>query len=385
MKNIKSKLPYVTHHIFSEMSALATRYNAINLSQGFPNFEPSQELLDLVGICLNDKSMPLVNQYAPIAGLPFLREKIAEKVHSSYGIEVDWDKEVTITVGATEGISATISAFVWPGEEVILIEPCYDSYKPAVDTVGGKTVIYTMKSPDFKIDWDEFAKLITAKTRMICISTPNNPTGTIMQEEDMLKLSQLVHGTDIIIMSDEVYEHMVFDGKTHESPLKYDALRERTVSVFSFGKTYHITGWKVGYCIAAPELTVEIRKVHQNSVFSVSHPLQKALAKYMDISDDHLKLPEFYQKKRDLFSEAVKGSRFKLLPCAGSYFQLFDYSDISNENDYDFCVRLIQEHGVAAIPVSRLYTDFKDDHLIRLCFAKTDETLLKAAALLKEV
>ncbi|AWA29411.1 methionine aminotransferase [Flavobacterium magnum] len=385
MKNIKSKLPYVTNHIFSEMSALAARHNAINLSQGFPNFEPSPTLQDLVAASLADKSLPLANQYAPMAGLPSLRQSVAKKMNQSYGIAVDWESEITITVGATAAIYNTIAAFVWPGDEVILMEPCYDSYRPAVDMAGGIPVIYEMQAPDFKIDWKVLATLFTPKTRMICICTPNNPTGTVFEPADMAMLSELVRDTDVIVMSDEVYEHMVYNGRVHETPLKYDGLRDRTVSVFSFGKTYHITGWRIGYCIAAPALTSEIRKIHQNSVFSASHPLQQALTRYMDESDDYLSLPVFYQQKRDLFAAAMQPSRFRLLPCHGSYFQLMDYAAISQESDYDFCVRLAREYGVAAIPVSRLHSNFKDNRLIRLCFAKTDETLVAAAGLLCRV
>lgn len=300
-------------------------------------------------------------------------------------VTTDPESEITITVGATEAIFDTMAAFVWPGDEVILIEPCYDCYRPAVDTVGGKAIVYTMNAPDFKIDWNVFAQLLSEKTRMICISSPNNPTGSIMDKGDMLQLAAIVRNTNIIIMSDEVYEHMVFDGAVHESPLKYRELRERTVAVFSFGKTFHITGWRVGYCIAPKELTVEIRKVHQNAVFSVSHPLQKALALYMEASTDYLNLHGFYQTKRDLFLASCSGSRFKPLPCKGSYFQLFDFSDISPEDDFTFCERLIKEHGVAAIPVSRLYSGGKDDQLIRFCFAKTDEVLIEAAGRLKVV
>ncbi len=383
--NFRSKLPYVTSHIFSYMSALSNQYNAINLSQGFPNFEPSQELQDLVDKCLKDKSLPSVHQYAPMAGLPMLRERIAEKVFNCYEVNVDPETEVTIGAGATEMIFDTIAAFIWPGDQVIIIEPCYDCYRPAIDVVGGKSVVYKMAPPDFKIVWEDVAKLITDDTKMICISTPNNPTGSILTKEDMLQLIKLVKDTDIIIMSDEVYEHMVFDGENHESPLKYPELRERTFSIFSFGKTYHITGWRVGYCIAPKELTVELRKVHQNAVYSVAHPLQKAIASYMENSNSYSDLPKFYQQKRDLFLQVTKESRFKPLPCNGSYFQLFDYSAISQENDFDFCVRLIKEHGVASIPVSRMYSDQQDDKLIRFCFAKTDETLFQAGLLLNSI
>lgn len=367
------------------MSGLSQQYNAINLSQGFPNFEPAQELQDLVDKCLKDKSLPSVNQYAPMAGLPILREKITEKIFNCYGADVDPETEVTIGAGATEMIFDAIAAFVWPGDEVIIMEPCYDCYRPAIDVVGGKAIVYKMQPPEFKILWDDVAKLITGKTKMICICTPNNPTGSILRKEDMLKLIDLVRDTDILIMSDEVYEHMVFDGETHESPLKYPELRERTFSIFSFGKTYHITGWRVGYCIAPKELTLELRKVHQNVTYCVSHPLQKAIALYMEKSNDYLQLPQLCQQKRDLFLEVTNQSRFKRLPCKGSYFQLFDYSQISEENDFDFCQRLIKEHGVAAIPVSFLYSDKEDYKIIRFCFAKTDDTLIRAGSQLSKV
>ena len=383
--NFKSKLPYVTSHIFSYMSGLSQQYNAINLSQGFPNFEPSQELQDLVDKCLKDKSLPLINQYAPMAGLQILREKIAEKIFNCYGADVNPETEVTIGVGATEMIFDAIAAFIWPGDEVIIIEPCYDCYRPAIDVVGGKAIVYKMQPPEFKVLWDDFAELITGKTKMICICTPNNPTSSILRKEDMLKLIELVRDTDILIMSDEVYEHMVFDGETHESPLKYPELRKRTFSIFSFGKTYHITGWRVGYCIAPKELSLELRKVHQNVTYCVSHPLQKAIALYMEKSNDYFQLPQFYQQKRDLFLEVTSGSKFKPLSCKGSYFQLFDYSQISEENDFDFCKRLIKEYGVAAIPVSFLYSDKEDHKIIRFCFAKTDDTLIRAGSQLSKL
>lgn len=376
--NFKSKLPYVTSHIFSHITALAQQYHALNLSQGFPNFEPAQALQDLVAACIQDKSLPSVHQYAPMPGLPLLREKIGDKLSATYGISVNPDTEITVGIGATEMIFAAIAAFVWPGDEVIIIEPCFDIYRPAIEIVGGKAIVYKTRYPDFKIVWEELAGLINPRTRMICICTPNNPTGTIFTKNDIEKLTALVDNTNILIVSDEVYEHVIFDGAAHESPLKYPALRERTFAAYSFGKTYHITGWKVGYCVAPADLTVELRKVHQNVVYAASHPLQKAIALYMLQSTDYLELPSFYQRRRDLFLQATRASRFRPLPCAGGYFQLFDYSPISQENDVDFCERLIKEHGVAAIPVSRLYSDQQDDHIIRFCFAKTDELLLAA-------
>ena len=373
--NIKSKLPYVEGHIFSYMSGLANQYNAINLSQGFPNFEPAQELKDLVARSLAENT----SQYAPMAGLPALREEIARKAYKCFNISINPDNEITVGCGATEMIFSAIAAFVWPGDEVVIIEPGYDCYRPAIDVAGGTTVVYKMKAPEFKIDWQEFAACITPKTCMICISSPNNPTGSLMDKEDMQALAKLVDSTDIIILSDEVYEHMVFDGAAHQSPLMYAQLKERTISVFSFGKTLHITGWRIGYAIAPEQLTTELRKVHQNAVFSASHLLQKAIAVHLAQNDDYLNLPEFYQKKRDLFLQAMMNTKFKPLHCRGSYFQLFDYSAISDEGDFAFCERLVKEFGVAAIPVSRMYTDRQDDRLIRLCFAKTNDVLIIAA------
>jgi methionine aminotransferase len=363
------------------MSALAKEYNAVNLSQGFPDFEPSQKLRDLVTEYLGKNTA----QYAPMPGLPALREKIAQKILFTHGVSVDPASEITITVGATEGIFCAITGFVYPGDEVILLEPCFDCYRPLIEIAGGTPVVYKMRPPDFSIDWTALAKLVTPKTRMICISTPNNPTGTLFSHSDMMALINLVKDTNIFIMCDEVYEHMIFDGKTHISPLQYPVLRERTFSNFSFGKTYHATGWKVGYCVAPTELTVEVRKVHQNSVYSISHPLQAAIAAFMEYEEEYLGLSSFFQNKRDLFLQSLKGSRLKPLPCASTYFQLFDYSAISTEPDFDFCTRLVKDFGVASIPVSRLYSDLQDDCIIRFCFAKKDETLIKAGELLKLV
>jgi methionine aminotransferase len=376
-----SKLPNIKTHIFSEMSLLANQYNAINLSQGFPNFEPSVVLQNLVNTCLKKGT----NQYAPAAGLLSLRQKIAGKIALTYAVNIDAETQVTITAGATEAIFNTISAFVYPADEVILIEPCYDCYRPAIELAGGIAVIYKMTAPGFKVDWAELKKLVSTKTRMICISSPNNPTGTVFQQQDMLALLSVVKDTNIIIMSDEVYEHMVYDGNSHESPLKYPGLRERTVSCFSFGKTFHITGWRIGYCIASPALTSELRKIHQNNTFCASHPLQSAIAAFMEDPGQYLYLPHFYQAKRDTFLEAIANSRFKALECDGTYFQLLDYSAISNEDDYSFCRRLITEYGVAAIPISHLYSDKHDDKIIRICFAKTDDVLRSAGLLLSKI
>lgn len=373
--NIRSKYPYIKNHIFSYMTGLANQYGAINLSQGFPNFEPSPRLAELVSESFKQGT----HQYAPMAGLPELREQIALKMKKCMDVDVHPDAEVTIGCGATELIFDAIAAFVWPGDEVVIVEPGYDCYRPAVDAVGGKVVVYKMESPGFKIDWEVFAECISSKTRMICISSPNNPTGALLQEEDYAMLYNLVKVTDIIIMSDEVYEHMIFDEAKHISPLQYEGLRERTVAVYSFGKTLHITGWRVGYAVAAPELTAEIRKVHQNVTFSVPHPLQKAIAFYLEETEDYMWLGKFYQAKRDLFQGAMTKTRLKPLSCTGSYFQIYGYSDVSDQDDMSFCEDLVKDFGVAAVPVSRFYSDLTDEKLIRFCFAKSDDLLLEAA------
>lgn len=378
---LKSKLPDLGRHIFSHMTALANEHNAVNLSQGFPDFDPDPELVKLVDEALNENT----NQYAPMPGLPILRQQIASKMKSRYGLDLDWETEITIGTGATELIFASIVATVWPGDEVILVEPCYDCYRPAIEVVGGKAVVYKMEAPEFKIDWDDVRKLISGNTKMICLCTPNNPTGTVFTHEDMQRLIAITKGTDILLLCDEVYEYMTFDGKKHISPLQYPELRQRTFAAFSFGKTYHITGWKVGYCVAPELLTTELRKVHQNATYCTSHPFQKAIAKYMEKSDSHLELSAFFERKRDLFLDALGDTKLKTWPCEGGYFLLFDYSDVSDENDFDFCIRLIKEFGVAAIPVSRLYSNLHDDKLIRICFAKKDDTLLEAAKRLRRI
>jgi methionine aminotransferase len=379
--NIRTKFPYIRQHIFSYMTGLANQYGAINLSQGFPNFDPSPKLSAILKECIGQNT----HQYAPMPGLLELREQIALLVDKSFGVIAYPDSEITIGCGATELIFDTIAAFVWPGDEVIIIEPGYDCYRPAIDAVGGKTVVYKMKAPYFKIDWAEFRSLISAKTRIICISSPNNPTGSLMSGNDMEQLYQLIEGTDIIIMSDEVYAHMIYEGAAHVTPLQHPELRKRTVAVYSFGKTLHVTGWRIGYAIAPADLTIEIRKVHQNVTFSVPHPLQKAIALYLKDSEEYLGLGSFYQSKRDLFTTTMQSTRLKQLPTAGSYFKLYDYSVVSNEDDMTFCESLVKEYGVAAVPVSRLCSDFHDDKLIRFCFAKTDDLLLEAANRLQKL
>lgn len=381
MPNISSKLPNVGTTIFTVMSGLAQQVGAINLSQGFPNFDPSERLQALV-----TKHMAQgANQYAPMPGILPLRQRIAEKMRLLYGADIDPETEVTVTAGGTQAIFCAIAAFVRPGDEVILLEPCYDSYRPSVETVGGAVVPYHLSAPDYQPNWAEVRKLITPRTRMICLNTPQNPTGTILREQDMLQVNEMLRGTDVILMSDEVYEHLIFDGEQHASALRYPELYARTLAIYSFGKTYHNTGWKTGYCIAPPELTGEFRKVHQFNVFSANHPMQAALAEFMAEPAEYLGLPNFYQQKRDFFLKAMSPTRFKPLPCSGTYFQLFDYSAISDEPDLAFCKRLTTEFGVAAIPVSAFFSDAKDEKVIRFCFAKTEDLLAQAGERLAKV
>ncbi|MBK6998247.1 MAG: aminotransferase class I/II-fold pyridoxal phosphate-dependent enzyme [Lewinellaceae bacterium] len=376
---IESKLPNVGTTIFTVMSGLANQVGAINLSQGFPNFNPSERLQQLVTKHMANGA----NQYAPMPGILPLRERIAEKIERMYGAKVNPDTEITVTAGGTQAIFCAIAAFVRPGDEVILLEPCYDSYRPSVETVGGIPVVYALSAPDYRVDWEAVAKLISPRTRMLCINTPQNPTGTILREADMLKINEILRGTDIILMSDEVYEHLIFDGEEHASVLLYPELYARSLAIYSFGKTYHNTGWKTGYCVGPPELTREFRKVHQFNVFSANHPMQAAFADFMADPGEYLGLPDFYQQKRDTFLQAMSATRFRPLHCAGTYFQLFDYSDISDEPDLDFCKRLTTEFGVAAIPVSSFFSDLKDEKVIRLCFAKTEDLLEQAGEKLK--
>jgi methionine aminotransferase len=378
---IESKLPNVGTTIFTVMSGLANQVGAINLSQGFPNYQPSQRLQQLV----TEHMAKGANQYSPMPGILPLRERISDKIKLMYGVSVDPETEITVTAGGTQAIFCAIAAFVRPGDEVILLEPCYDSYRPSVETVGGIAVPYPLSAPDYRVDWNEVKKRITPRTRMLCINTPQNPTGTILRETDMLQIQEILRGTDVILMSDEVYEHLIYDGELHASALRYPELYARTLAIYSFGKTYHNTGWKTGYCVAPPELTREFRKIHQFNVFSANHPMQAAFADFMADPAEYLGLPEFYQQKRDFFLQAMSATRFKPLPCAGTYFQLFDYSGISDEQDLAFCKRLTTEFGVAAIPVSSFYSDLKDEKVIRLCFAKTEDLLAQAGERLSKV
>ena len=373
--NIRSKLPKAGTTIFSIMSGLANEVGAINLSQGFPGFPVSEKLISLY----HDALRAGHNQYAPMPGIFTLRECIAEKMEDLYSCVYDPEAEITITAGGTQALYTAISALIHEGDEVIVLEPSYDSYVPAIQLAGGIPVHIPLQPPNYFIPWEEIKKLITQKTRMIIINTPQNPTGTILTAKDMLQLEKITDGTDIIILSDEVYEHIIFDGHEHQSVARYPKLASRSMIVFSFGKTFHATGWKVGYCLGPAHLMKEFRKVHQFTVFSVNTALQHALTAYMLNKENYRGLGEFYQEKRDYFQKLMKGSKFKILPCLGSYFQLLDYSSISTEKDTEYAIRLTKEIGVASIPVSVFYSVPHDYHLLRFCFAKENDQLDKAA------
>ncbi|MFM2206449.1 MAG: hypothetical protein RL213_424 [Bacteroidota bacterium] len=378
--NLSSKLPWAGTTIFTVMSSLAQEHKAINLSQGFPNFETSPELIDLVHHYMK-KGM---NQYAPMQGILSLRKSIAAKTESLYSCRVDPETEVTITAGGTQAIFTAITAVIREGDEVIVIEPAYDCYVPAIELAGGIPVLVQLTPEDNTVDWAMLRKKIGPKTRMIIVNTPHNPCGTLLTAEDMHELERTTAGTDILILSDEVYEHIIFDGARHESVLRYPALAERSFVIFSFGKTYHTTGWKTGYCIAPENLSKEFRRVHQFLMFCANTPIQHALVDFME-NRNYLDLPAFFQAKRDRFLELLKGSAFKFRPAGGSYFQLLDYSAITDERDTDFAVRLTKEYGVASIPTSVFYRQPPDVKVLRFCFAKTDETLEQAADRLQRV
>lgn len=372
---IKSKLPKTGTTIFSIMSALATEHKAINLAQGFPDFDCNPKLIELVNHYMKAGN----NQYAPMPGVLKLREKIAAKTQDLYSAIYNPDTEITITPGGTHALYAAISAFVSEGDEVIIIEPCYDSYLPAIQLNGGRAVFAELKYPTYKINWDEVQKLVNYKTKMIIINTPHNPTGTVLSAQDMQRLEKMVKNSEIIVLSDEVYEHIIFDELEHQSVTRYPKLAERSIIVSSFGKTYHTTGWKMGYVLAPANLMVEFRKVHQFMCFSANTPVQFAIADYLDDKDAYLQLANFYQQKRDYFQELIKGSKFKTMPCQGSYFQLLNYSKITQETDTEFAVRLTKDHKVAAIPTSVFYHKKIDNQVLRFCFAKQNDTLEQAA------
>ena len=376
--SFESKLPEVGKSIFAEMSGLANEYQALNLAQGFPNFDCPKELQDRVYHHMQQGA----NQYPPMPGVPALKAQLAEKTKEVYGATYDPDDEITITAGATQGLHAAISTLVRQGDEVIIIEPAYDAYAPMVKLNHGLPRYAQLHPPDYRINWDEIKKLITYRTRAILINNPHNPSGMVMSEQDMQQLEALTADHDIYVISDEVYEHMVFDGYKHQSVCRYPNLSKQSFAIFSFGKTYHTTGWKVGYVLAPAEMTAEFRKVFQFIMFGVSTPMQFAYADYLEHKDHYLELNDFYQEKRDYFTSLLQGSRFKLLPCPGTYFLLADYSAITHESDVALCKRLITDHGLAAVPVSVFYHEQIDHGIIRFCFAKDNETLKKGAEIL---
>lgn len=380
--HITSKLPAVGTTIFTVMSQLAARHGALNLGQGFPDFEGPPELFEAIARHLAGGR----NQYAPMAGVPALREQIALKIRALYGRDVDPEAEVTVTSGATEALYAAFAAVLQPGDEVILLDPCYDSYAPAVELNGGRCVRIPLRLPDFAVDWQRVADAVNAKTRMLLVNSPHNPAGSVLDAGDLGHLAEIVRDTRILVVSDEVYEHIVFDGARHESVLRHDELAQRSFVISSFGKTYHCTGWKVGYCVAPPALSAEFRKVHQYLTFCTFHAAQCALADVLaSIPAHYLELPAFYQAKRDFFRAAMAGSRFELLPVPGGYFQLADYSAISDTDDLAFCEWLCAQHKVAAIPLSPFYERPPGSRLVRLCFAKGEDTLAAAADRLRAV
>ena len=366
-----TKLPKVGTTIFTVMSALATEHKAVNLGQGFPDFNCDPRLVEGVTSAMTQG----LNQYPPMTGVPALREAVAAKVQAVYGRHYDPATEITITAGATQAIITAILAVVHPGDEVIVLEPCYDSYIPNIELAGGVTVPVPLTPGSFRPDFDKIAAAITPKTRALLINSPHNPSGMVWTAQEMLQLQNLLAPTDILLISDEVYEHMVFDGVHHESAARYPGLAERAFIVSSFGKTYHVTGWKVGYVAAPASLSAEFRKVHQFNVFTVNTPVQHGLAAYMADPEPYLGLPAFYQRKRDLFRAGLAHTRFKLLPGEGTYFQCVDISDVSDLSEAEFCQWLTRDIGVAAIPLSAFYGDSFDQRVVRFCFAKKDETL----------
>ncbi len=378
---IDSKLPKVGTTIFTQMSALATASGAINLSQGFPDFPLDEALIDRVTFYMRQGR----NQYAPMTGVPQLRDAIAAKIARIYHYTPSPEQEITVTSGATEALYAVIAAVISPGDEAIVLDPSYDSYAPAILLQGGKPVHVALQYPHFRPDWEAIRRSIGPRTRLIITNTPHNPTGSSWLPEDLLQLEAIVEEHKLLVLADEVYEHLMYDGQEHQSVLSRPKLRAQAAAVFSFGKTFHATGWKIGYVVAPEALSAEIRKVHQYLTFSTHTPTQLALADYLQQPENYEHLPQFYQQKRDLFLKLLKGSRFKPLPCSGTYFQLLEYSSISQLPDVEMARWLAVEKGVASIPVSVFNVDKKDHLLLRFCFAKQEETLQRATELLCKI
>lgn len=376
-----SRLPDVGTSIFTVMSRMAQEHGAINLSQGFPDFPVSEEIIELIYKYLKEGH----NQYAPMPGTPALRKAIADVVQKTYQRPTDFETEVTITAGGTEALFSTIAALVKENDEVIVFDPSYDSYNPSIRLNGGVPIHISLKPPHFAIDWELVKHAITPRTRLIIINTPHNPTGSILCKEDLKQLEAIVQAHNIIVLSDEVYERIIFDGHSHESVLKYPGLAKQCVAVFSFGKTFHATGWKVGYAVAPEHLTREIRKAHQFITFSVNTPVQLALAEYLGNPDHYLSLAKFYQRKRDFFLNQIKGSSLQPLPCAGSYFQLLSYAGVKSLSEKEMAEWMTQEMKLAPIPVSAFYKDGSNNQLLRFCFAKSEQTLEKAGEILRKL
>ena len=372
--HLQSRLPNVGTTIFTVMSALATETGAVNLGQGFPDFEGDPELLQAVSQAMTQG----LNQYPPMAGIAGLRERVAHKIQNMYGHSYDPVQDITITAGATQAILTAILAVVHPGDEVVVLEPCYDSYIPNIELAGGVVVRVPLTPGTFRPDMAKIAQAITPKTRAIIINSPHNPSSMVWTQDEMQQLEAILAPTSVLLISDEVYEHMVFDTQQHHSAASFKGLRERAFIVSSFGKTFHVTGWKIGYVAAPSALSAEFRKVHQFNVFTVNTPMQHGLAAYMNNPEPYLNLPAFYQRKRDLFRQGLSATRFKLLPSQGTYFQCVDISEVSDLSEADFCTWLTRDVGVAAIPLSAFYADGFDQRVVRFCFAKKDETLHKA-------
>lgn len=378
---LHSKLPDVGTTIFTVMSRMAIDYGAINLSQGFPDFPTDKRLTSLVNRAMEED----YNQYAPMPGLPELLQTVASVVSSSYRYTVNAEEEITIMAGGTEALFSSISAFVHPGDEVILFDPSYDSYDPAIRLCGGRPLRLALEPPSFNIDWDQVERSITPRTRMIMINTPHNPTGRILHDDDLRSLERLVLKHGLLVLSDEVYERIIFDGAMHQSVLRYEGLRSQSIAVFSFGKTFHATGWKVGYTVAPASLTREIRRTHQFITFSVNTPVQKGLSEYLKIPENYTSIGDFYEKKRDFFLQQLKGAPFEPIPSKGTYFQLVSYRNLSSLPEMEMAVEMTQKHKVACIPVSVFYQHQKNQQLLRFCFAKKEETLADACEILRKL
>lgn len=378
---ILSKLPEVGTTIFTVMSVLANEHKAVNLGQGFPDFSMSDELTSLVNAAMKNDQ----NQYTHMNGFPLLRERLCEKAAKLYGANINPETQVTVTPGGTYAIYTSLTTVIRPGDEVIVFEPAYDSYIPNVEINGGIPVLISLQYPDYSIPWDEVRAKLTSKTKMIMLNTPHNPTGSVLREKDIEELRSIVKDTDIMILSDEVYEHLIFDEIPHQSMLRYPDLLERSFVCFSFGKTYHCTGWKLGYCISSPALMKEFRKVHQFNCFSCDTPKQVAIAEYLKNEEAYLGLPSFLQKKRDFFRELMKATPFECIPSHGSYFECYSYANFTDEPDKDLAIRLTKEYGIATIPMSAFYKYGQDNKVLRFCFAKKEETLERAVEKLRNL